>query len=152
MAQEIERKFLVDCDHPEVRALLATKPRYMRQGYIMSDKTGVVRVRIANDAAFLTIKGPSVGIARDEFEYPIPVADAEAMLNTMCDAVLAKRRYYHPLAGGLMVELDVFEQIDLVLAEVELPDEQARFARPDWLVEEVSDDPQYFNNNIAARI
>ena len=152
MAQEIERKFLINRDHVDVQKLLQTNPTCIRQGYIMSDTTGVVRVRIANDTAFLTIKGPSIGITRDEFEYSIPKPDAESMLDKMCTKVLVKKRFYHPLEDGLTVELDVFDQLDLYLAEVELPSEQTTFAKPDWFTEEVSNDPKYFNNNIIKRL
>ncbi len=152
MTKEIERKFLVDRTHPDVTALLATPADDIRQGYIMSGPTGVVRVRISNDAAFLTIKGVTVDISRDEFEYPIPMDHAERLLLTMCGQVIEKQRYFYPLGKGLVAELDVFPQIDLYVAEVELSAETDEFAKPDWFGEEVSADPSYFNNNIADRI
>ena len=74
------------------------------------------------------------------------------MLDKMCTKVLVKKRFYHPLRDGLTVELDVFDQLDLYLAEVELPSEQTTFAKPDWFTEDVSNDPKYFNNNIIKRL
>lgn len=159
MPKEIERKFLVDATHQEVVALLATRPAQIRQGYLKSDATGVVRVRISDpgDTApqgFLTIKSAGMGIARDEYEYAIPADEAAAILEAMCPKVIVKQRFRLPLAEtpGLVVELDVFPQIGLLLAEVELPDEMTDFVRPAWLLEEVSEDPSYRNNAIIERI
>ena len=152
MAKEIERKFLIDRTHPDVVALMKTRPRFIRQGYIMSGPTGVVRVRVDDKQAMLTIKGVTTGISRDEFEYLVPIEDAEHLLATMCAKVMEKKRYHHRLPCGLMAEVDVFIQIDLYLAEVELPSETATFQRPEWFGEDVSTQPQYFNNNIADRI
>lgn len=91
-----------------------------------------------------------VGIKRPEFEYLIPVEDAVQMLD-MCTDVLRKKRSFLPI-GDLTFEIDFFEQIDLVLAEVELTDENTSFERPDWLGEDVSENPAYFNNEILKRI
>lgn len=152
MATEIERKFLVDRNHPDLHALLGTKPALISQGYMKSDETGVVRVRIMDDQGFLTIKGPTVGISRAEFEYEIPKEDAESMLASMCDKVLRKQRYTLDIGDGLTLELDVFLQVDLILAEIELPTEDTPFSAPAWLTEDVSEDPAYFNNAIAERL
>ncbi|SLN16559.1 CYTH domain protein [Roseovarius albus] len=152
MAQEIERKFLIDQTHPEVTALMQTKGSHIKQGYIMSDPKGVVRVRRMDDKAYLTIKGPNTGITRDEFEYQIPVEHAEHLLATMCSKIIEKQRYAYPLENGHFAEVDVFPQIDLWLAEVELPTKDTDFQKPDWFRKEVSTDPYYFNNNIAKRI
>ncbi|WP_297341903.1 CYTH domain-containing protein [Pseudophaeobacter sp.] len=152
MASEIERKFLIDPLHPDVVALMETRPRSIRQGYIMSSTTGVVRIRIEDDQAMLTIKGVTVGISRSEFEYPIPVDDAEHLLETMCAKIIEKKRYHYPLPGGFLAEVDVFPQIDLCLAEVEVPSEKTVIDKPEWFGEDVSTQSQYFNNNIADRI
>jgi CYTH domain-containing protein len=152
MAKEIERKFLIDRTHPDVIALIKTRPRHIRQGYIMSGPIAVVRVRTDDEQASLTIKCVTTGISRDEFEYPIPNDDAEHLLTTMCGKVIEKKRYIYQLDGGLMVELDVFSQIDLYLAEVELPSEATIFEKPEWFGEDVSAVPRYFNNNIVDRI
>ena len=152
MPKEIERKFLVDKDHPGLAPILATSSIEIRQGYLKSDARGVVRTRTFGSKGYLTVKGPTTGITRDEFEYEIPKEDAEAMLESMCGAVIEKSRHLVPLPGGYIVEIDIFKQIDLVIAEIELPSEDAEFPKPDWLGEEVSTDPAYFNNAIAERI
>lgn len=150
MAFEIERKFLVDRGHPFFQELQKMEKVDIAQGYLKSSKDGVVRVRVMGDKGFLTIKGANVGIKRPEFEYPIPVEDAVQMLD-MCTDVLRKKRCFLPI-GNLTFEIDFFQQIDLVLAEIELPDENTPFERPDWLGEDVSEDPAYFNNEILRRI
>ena len=152
MPKEIERKFLVDTDHPELAPILATTAIEIRQGYLKSDAQGVVRARTFGPKGYLTVKGPTAGISREEFEYEIPKEDAEAMLESMCGAVIEKSRHLVPLSGGYIVEIDIFKQIDLVIAEIELPSEDAEFPKPDWLGEEVSTNPAYFNNAIAERI
>lgn len=151
-AVEIERKFLVQASHPHVQEILRGVPVLIRQGYIFSGEKGVVRVRTAGSKGYLTVKGPSVGIKRPEFEYEVPLAHANEMLDSMCDFVLEKVRYKIPIRGGLVVELDKFVQTDLLLAEIELPSEDATFEKPEWFGSEVSEDPAYFNNNIADRI
>lgn len=150
MAFEIERKFLVVRSHPFFKELEEMKKVDIAQGYLKSSKDGVVRVRVMGDEGFLTIKGANVGIKRPEFEYPIPVADAFEMLD-MCSDVLRKKRAFLPV-GDLKFEIDFFEQIDLILAEIELPDENTPFERPGWLGEDVSENPDYFNNEIIKRI
>lgn len=152
MPKEIERKYLIDRDYPEVQALISGPGVEIRQGYIASGPTGVVRIRIAGDKGILTIKSKTVGVSRDEFEYEIPRNDAEAMLATMCGKIISKTRHCFPLEDGLMAEVDVFPQIDLVIAEVELPSADTTFTKPAWLTQDVSHDPAYFNNNIAERL
>lgn len=152
MTKEIEKKFLVDTDHPAFKKLLTTKPKKIAQGYVSSNEKGVVRVRIQDDTGYLTIKSANIGISRDEYEYEIPLADAEKLIRSMCDTVVRKKRYVFPLEHSLIVEVDVFEDIELTLAEVELPDVSATFEKPDWFLKEVSTDPKYFNNNIATEI
>jgi adenylate cyclase len=152
MAKEIERKFLVDRRHDEIESLTSTPGMEIKQGYIASNDTGVVRVRTMDDQAFLTIKGATSGITRSEYEYEIPKRDAEEMLSTLCGSALEKKRWLFPLEGGLTVEVDYFPQIDLMIAEVELASEDQVFDKPEWLLEDVSSCPEYYNNKIAARI
>ena len=145
MAREIERKFLVDQAlwHPP------SAGTEFEQGYLSTDARRTVRVRIAGDKAFLTIKGKTTGVARPEFEYEIPLADARDMLE-MCDAPnISKTRYIVPF-GGNRWEVDVFHDANegLVIAEIELPAEDHDFARPDWAIAEVSHDPRYYNSNL----
>jgi CYTH domain-containing protein len=146
MAVEIERKFLV-MGQPWLQVLGVV----YQQGYLNRDKTRTVRVRIAGEAAFLTIKGVNVGATRAEFEYPIPLADAEALL-ALCDGPLIQKTRYLLDHAGTRWELDVFEgdNAGLVVAEVELESEDQAFARPDWLGDEVTQDARYFNSNLAV--
>lgn len=152
MAKEIERKFLIDPSHPEVLALMKAPPMVIEQGYIMSEAHGVVRVRRIGDRGFLTIKGAIRGIERDEFEYEIPLNDALEMLSRLCPTSLRKERRILDLEGGLVAEVDFFPRIDLFIAEVELPSADAGFPQPEWFLREVSENPEYFNNEIARRI
>jgi adenylate cyclase len=108
-------------------------------------------VRVAGAMAFLTIKGPSRGLARDEFEYPIPVDDAEAMLDALCERpLIEKTRWLVPFKGFIW-EVDEFhgENAGLVVAEVEIPTPETKPELPPWVREEVSSDPRYFNSNLV---
>jgi adenylate cyclase len=144
MAVEIERKFLVADDRWKQ---LATKSTAIRQAYIAMTDTVSVRVRIKDDAqAQLTIKSAGATRTRSEFEYPVSVDDARDMMRLRDGAVLEKRRHNVPI-DGLTWEVDVFEGVlaGLVIAEVELPDENTPFRHPDWLGEEVTGDRRYYN-------
>jgi adenylate cyclase len=148
MGTEVERKFLVTGETWRSEAVSATR---IMQGYIAESDGTVVRVRVAGESAFLTIKGRSTGISRSEFEYQVPVADALAMLDELARGpVIDKVRHIVPV-GDHRWEVDVFagDNAPLVLAEVELgrPDEE--FDRPTWAGREVSDDRRYYNVNLA---
>lgn len=147
MAVEIERKFLV-----KGQPWLHVPGVVYQQGYLNRDKTRTVRVRIAGEAALLTIKGVNVGATRSEFEYSIPLADAEALL-ALCDGPLIEKTRYLLDYAGTRWELDVFagDNAGLVVAEVELASEDQAFARPDWLGDEVTQDARYFNSNLAVQ-
>ncbi|NER80504.1 MAG: CYTH domain-containing protein [Leptolyngbya sp. SIO1D8] len=147
MAQEIERKFLVvdsSWRHEATRKLY-------RQGYIPTQNKTTVRVRIAGDRGYLTVKGASTGITRLEFEYEIPSADAGNMLNSLCIPPLIEKWRYQLTVGNHLWEIDEFlgENAGLVLAEVELASEIESFVLPAWVGEEVSHDPRYYNANLA---
>ena len=146
MGIEIERKFLVVGD-----AWRATPGTAYAQGYLSRDPQRTVRVRIVEDAAWLTVKGASVGATRAEFEYPVPVADAHAML-ALCDGPLVRKRRRVVVHAGATWEIDEFEgdNAGLVVAEIELAAEDAAFERPPWLGAEVTHDARYFNSNLAA--
>ncbi|MDP9902241.1 CYTH domain-containing protein [Variovorax ginsengisoli] len=134
-------------DRSVVRGLTGTR---MAQGYV-ADNGMWVRVRIAGDLAFLTLKGKSVGLSRAEFEYPIPLADASALLADHCGlGKLEKVRYLVPVEG-FVFEVDVFEGTlaGLVTAEVELPSEDIASPTPAWLGKEVSHDFRYSNAQLA---
>lgn len=142
MATEIERKFLVKTEDWRNGA---TGQRYC-QGYLCrGDRT--VRVRISGNQAWLTIKGASSGIARLEYEYPIPLRDAEELLTQLCDRPLINKiRYSIPFAG-LIWEVDEFlgENQGLILAEVELDTPEQAVTLPPWIGVDVSADPRYYN-------
>ncbi len=144
MAKEIERKFLVDS------AALGTLEGGTRvvQGYISSGDGAVVRVRMAGDQAWLTLKGKNQGAVRSEFEYAIPAADARQMIDEFCGGrLIAKTRYCREYAGHVW-EIDVFEgdNAGLVVAEVELSHEQENPGLPSWVGSEVTGDARYYNN------
>lgn len=146
MAIEIERKFLVVGD-----AWRFAPPVFYSQGYLNRDKARTVRVRIAGEEAFLTIKGTSVGARRAEFEYPIPVWDARELL-ALCEQPLIEKNRRKILHEGFVWEVDEFlgENLGLVVAEIELPSEDSVFAKPDWVGEEVTEDARYFNSNLSC--
>lgn len=148
MALEIERKFLVRGDGWRGLA----EPMTIKQGYVPVEGHRTVRVRIAGARAWLTLKSPAKGIVRQEFEYLIPVADAEAMLKSICGNVVEKNRYRIPAADkDLFWEVDEFlgANAPLVTAEIELPDEAAAVEMPDWVGTEVTEDHRYKNDNLA---
>jgi adenylate cyclase len=146
VSREIERKFLVDSS----RWRPAGAGVAFRQGYLTSHPERVVRVRIEGDAGKLTIKGPTRGIARAEFEYEIPLADAEALLE-LCERPLIEKVRHAEHHQGKTWEIDVFhgDNEGLVVAELELASEDEPYAAPPWLGAEVSHDPRYFNANLA---
>ena len=145
MGKEIERKFLVCGDG--YRCVPGTT---YRQGYLSSVKERVVRVRTAGDKGFLTIKGINVGVVRSEFEYEIPFDDACALLDAICERPLIEKTRHKVPCAGLTWEVDEFhgDNDGLVVAEVELADENQAFEKPSWVGEEVSGDPRYFNSNL----
>lgn len=149
MGIEIERKFLVA---GEGWRRMATTRTCFSQGYLSRDPARTVRVRIAGDAAFLTIKGATRGATRAEFEYGIPPADARQLLAMSDGPVIEKIRHLCPHAG-MTWEVDEFlgANAGLVVAEIELQSEDQAFDRPSWLGEEVTGDARYVNANLAVR-
>lgn len=149
MGVEIERKFLVCGDGWRG----AGRPVLLRQGYLSAHPERVVRVRIEDGRAMLTIKGRSVGARRGEWEYPIPLADAEDFLARLCEQPIIEKYRSRIAAGALTWEVDEFlgANAGLVVAEIELDSEQQAFARPDWLGAEVTDDARYFNSNLLRQ-
>ena len=144
MAIEIERKFLVVGNGWRDSADTGTA---MRQGYLCADKERTVRVRLTDNTAKLTIKGPTDGIARSEYEYDIPERDAREMLAELCAHTPIAKTRYRVEHGDHLWEVDVFEGANagLVLAEVELGSAGEAVELPDWAGEEVSDDERYYN-------
>lgn len=150
---EIERKFRLRDDRWR-DAVKDIRAERLVQGYLNRDPQRSVRVRLAGERAWLTIKGMSQGASRLEFEYTIPAAEAEAML-TLCEGPLIdKRRYRLPLEDDYRVwEIDEFlgDNAGLVVAELELHSEDEPFPKPDWLGEDVTGDPKYYNSSLSQR-
>ena len=146
MPVEIERKYLVIGDKWK-----QGKPVRICQGYLNRDKERTVRVRLEGNKATLTVKGPNRGATRNEYEYTIPVADAAELLK-MCDGPVLEKNRYVVVCDGLKWEVDEFlrENIGLVVAEVELTSADQSFNCPQWLGQEVTDDPRYYNSNLCA--
>jgi len=147
MSIEIERKFLVH-DTAFLSGFIGER---LVQGYIANTARATVRLRIAGDRAWLTLKGRSHGISRRELEYPVPLADAELALAELCEGPLLDKTRYRVPHGPHLWEVDVFagQNAGLVLAEVELGSEQETVDLPPWVGEEVSTDPRYYNVNLA---
>lgn len=149
MGVEIERKFLVNkalwerFDKPEGKHYL--------QGYLLNGKDRVVRIRIAGDQGYITIKGAGNAISRLEYEYEIPISDVKEMLDRFKPECTEKIRYRVPEGNGLVWEVDEFLGANqgLIVAEIELISEDQLFSRPEWVDEEVTDDPRYSNSNLA---
>ena len=146
MGKEIERKFLVKDN--SWRAL-APGTEY-RQGYLNSAKERIVRVRTIDDKGYLTIKGITLGATRVEYEYEIPVAEAEAMLDELCEKPLIEKNRYKIDYEKLIWEVDEFfgQNQGLIVAEVELESEDQDYEKPGWIGDEVTGDPKYFNSNL----
>jgi adenylate cyclase len=156
MPIEIERKFLVTSDAWRARA---TRVVEMAQAYLNDLATldaGAmnvsVRVRIQGEEAYLNMKSRELGTTRQEFDYPIPVDDARALLRLAVGGRIEKRRHYVEV-GGRTFEVDEFlgDNAGLVVAELELEEAGAAFERPEWLGEEVTHEPRYYNLALASR-
>jgi adenylate cyclase len=148
MPQEIERKFLVRGngwrDHG------AGVP--YRQGYLSTVAERTVRVRLIRDKGWLTIKGITVGATRAEYEYEIPADEAGQMLDNLCERPLIEKTRYRIEHQGLTWDVDEFDgdNAGLIIAEVELEEEGQAIVLPDWVGEEVTDDPRFYNANLIA--
>lgn len=147
MAKEIERKFLVTgTDYRSGQRTL------FKQGYISIDPAHTIRVRISDKKAFLTIKGMTKGVERMEYEYQIPVTDAEEMLENLCkQTIIEKYRYVLPAGNGLKWEVDEFlgANAGLVVAEIELRHSDEQVSLPQWLGREVSGEERFYNSNLS---
>lgn len=170
MGKEIERKFLVK--HSAYRQL--SQGVYYHQGYIPTVNGMTVRIRIAGEKAYTTFKDHAVGLTRHEFEYEIPVSDAQQMLTLMCEQPqISKHRYIIPLeqctdanglpchaslpdgttVEGLHWEVDEFagDNEGLIVAELEVPSEEVKFTLPAWIGQEVTGDHRYYNSQLCKK-
>ena len=148
MAIEIERKFLLRNDNWKN---LVNKQTKIQQAYLNLDKERTVRIRIKNDKAYLTIKGITKGIERLEFEYEIPIDEAEAMMQ-LCHRPFIEKIRYEITINQHTWEIDEFfgDNNGLIIAEIELQNENDFFEIPDFIGKEVSDDSRYYNANLIA--
>lgn len=149
MGKEIERKYLVKGEFKP----FATKETRITQGYLSSVPERTVRVRIKGDKGFITIKGigNESGASRYEWEKEIPVSEANELLKLCEPGVIDKTRFIVPEKGGLKFEVDEFygENEGLTLAEIELPDEDHSFEKPEWLGNEVTGNKKYYNSYLS---
>ena len=148
MPQEIERKFLV---RNEDWCVPGTGIVY-RQGYLCTVPERTVRVRLVRDQGFLTVKGITVGAARAEYEYEIPAGEAAEMLDELCERPLIEKTRYRVEHHGMVWEIDKFagDNAGLIIAEVELEEEDQAVVLPDWVGKEVTGDRRYYNANLIA--
>lgn len=148
MGREIERKYLVR----EQSWRDGASGTALRQGYLCVEPERTVRVRVAGELAWLTVKGRTVGLTRAEYEWPIPLADATRLLDELCLRPLIEKVRYRIECAGRVWEVDEFagDNAGLVLAEVELPSEDATVVPPPWIGKEVTDDRRYSNSNLVA--
>jgi adenylate cyclase len=146
METEIERKFLVTGDGWQ-----SATPTYYCQGYLNHDKHRTVRVRVAGEHGFLTVKGLATGASRAEFEYAIPLNDAKALL-ALCEGPLVEKLRHIIEYAGLRWEIDAFlgDNAGLVVAEIELESEAQAITLPKWVVAEITGDARYYNSNLAT--
>lgn len=146
MAQEIERKFLIDID--KIGNL--ENGYEIKQGYIQTKDKTVVRVRVKGEEAFMTIKGENIGATRLEYEYAIPLKDANEMLEKLCTKPFIDKTRYLLQHKNHTWEIDIFhkENDGLIVAEVELESENETVELPNWIVKEVTDDSRYYNSNL----
>jgi CYTH domain-containing protein len=146
MGTEVERKYLVAGDAWRAMA----RGIHYRQGYLNRDPERTVRIRSTGHKAYITIKGLTVGASRPEYEYEIPLADGDAMIDTLVERPIIEKRRYEIAWGDLVIQVDEFlgENAGLVIAEIELRTEDQVFDKPSWLGEEVTGDPRYYNANL----
>jgi adenylate cyclase len=148
MALEIEHKFLLAND--EWRNHVQHSVRY-RQGYLSSLPTSSIRIRVSDNHAWLNIKSATIGTQRHEYEYEIPLPDADELLNTLCKKPLIEKTRHFVEDNNKIWEIDEFEGENegLIIAEIELSETVEIFTKPAWLGAEVTDDLRYYNNNLA---
>lgn len=147
MGKEIERKYLVTDNQYRIQSCVT----YIQQGYLISQKERVVRVRIKGDKGYVTIKGENIGATRSEYEYAIPVVDAKEIIENLCEKpIIEKNRYIYKAEDGHVWEIDEFlgDNQGLVVAEIELSDEREEFTLPKWIGEDVTYDARYYNSNL----
>lgn len=148
MGIEIERKFIV---HKDLwKKEIPTQSTAIRQGYLLADPDKTIRIRVAGDQGYLTVKGRAKGLSRLEFEYPIPAGEANELIDHFSVGRIEKIRHYVNYEGKLW-EVDEFkgDNEGLHIAEIELTSAEEFFEKPEWIAEEVTMDTRYLNANLA---
>jgi CYTH domain-containing protein len=147
---EIERKFTIDIQ--KWNEIVKPEPIQIVQSYLSTTPECTVRVRIKGKKGFLTIKGKTNGISRSEFEYEIPLEEAQQIIASFSEKTLSKLRYEIQIENHLW-EVDVFQgKLDgLIIAEIELKSENEEFTKPDWIIEDVSDNSEYYNSRLIEK-
>lgn len=151
MANEIERKFLINEESEVFKSLLDVMTgTTISQGYLNTDPEKTVRVRQKGEQGFITVKGKQVGITKKEWEYEVPLEEVSEMME-ICDVKVEKIRFETQAGNGLIWEIDIFkgENTGLIIAEIELPNEKMKFEIPEWLGQDVSEDLRFANSNLA---
>jgi adenylate cyclase len=150
MGVEIERKFLVD--HERWKQMKKPAGTHYRQGYLLDSEKHTVRIRVTDKQGYITLKGAAKGISRPEFEYKIPKKDGVELLDAFSAPEVEKIRYRIRHEGKLW-EVDEFlgANAGLIVAEIELKNENEAFKKPAWVTDEVSDDERYYNSNLSTR-
>lgn len=147
MGKEIERKYKVKDDSYKKLSV----GKLYRQGFLSTNPQRVVRVRVADNKGFLTVKSANIGAERSEFEYIIPLDEANEMLDKLCEKPIIEKYRYTIQFEDFTWVVDEFlgENEGLVLAEIELQYNSQAFKVPDWIGEEVTDDMRYYNSNLV---
>lgn len=147
MALEIEHKFLVN----SLAFRNYAKPVLYRQGYLADLPDRSIRVRTVGDKGFITIKARVSVLTRQEFEYEIPLSDALKILKEVCIGPIVEKYRYTINYKGFIWEVDEFlgDNAGLIVAEIEVTDEDQLFGKPDWVGDEVTNDPRYLNSNLS---
>jgi adenylate cyclase len=150
MATEIEHKYLVKSER--WKKITPDKSVQIKQAYLLTDPDKTVRIRTAGEKGFVTIKGRTKGASRLEYEYEIPLADANELLDKFCTDIISKMRHYVEYENKTW-EVDVFEGLNagLIIAEIELNAEDEKYKTPDWVTEDVTSERKYSNSNLIKR-
>ena len=149
MGKEIERKFLVKKQLWKRTSASRSYFEHCVQGYLSDNSRGVVRVRQMGSKGFITVKGRADGMSRSEYEYEIPLQDAQEIIDSMCTKLVRKNRYTGRYPDEWIVDDYIGENTGLIVAEIELKSPSQKFKRPVWVGKEVTEDPRYSNSNLA---
>jgi len=150
MPIETEHKYLIN--HELWQQIIPNKSVQIKQAYLLTDPNKTIRIRTAGNAGFITIKGKTIGASRPEFEYEIPIEEANQLIESFCSELIEKTRYY-VVHENKTWEVDVFEgmNVGLIVAEIELDDEDEEYKKPNWVTQNVTDDRRYANSNLSLK-